>query len=126
MTILNDGVISSNMPFTDEAKQRLTDSNMDADLLQCLGEDELYLETWYGSYIEDDLQYMINALAPLGYVFNGDITYYGDYDGKIYVEDNVITCVDKEDIGLYEAADETLILRLKEHGYTILKNGIEV
>lgn len=126
MTIINYGIISSNLPFTEEAKQRLAESNIDADLLQCLGEDELYLENWYGSSIEDDLQFMTNALAPLGYVFNGDIHYYGDYDGKVYIKDNVVTCVDEEDIGLYEAGDETLIQMLKERGYTVLKNGIEV
>ncbi len=127
MTIINSGEVYANKPFTWEAKAEIaTNKNIDPDLLDYIDEDRIEIEEWYESCFEDELEALVNTLAPLGYILNGCIDYYGDYEGSIYVKQNEITSVDVHDMGLYEATDETLINKLKERGYTILKNGIEV
>lgn len=127
MTIWNSGTIYSNKDFSQEAIQLLESTiKFDPDLVEYITEDCLDIDEWCEVCFEDEVQAMIDALAPLGYVFDGRISYYGDYDGMIVVKNNVVQTVDEEDIGLVTADDETLIAKLKERGYTILKNGIEV
>lgn len=127
MTIINSGTVYANKPFTWQAKTEIAaNKDIDPELLDCIEEDQLEIEEWYENCFEDELEALVNTLAPLGYVLNGCIDYYGDYEGSIYVEQNKITSVDVHDMGLYKASDETLIAKLKERGYTILKNGIEV
>jgi len=69
----------------------------------------------------DEIREIVNVLAPLGYVLDGEVEYYGDYDGKIYIENNEVIDVDVTDIGLHEASDETLIQMLEDRGYTVTK-----
>lgn len=127
MTIINSGTVYANKPFTWEAKTEIAaNKDIDPDLLDCIEEDQLEIEEWYENCFEDELEALVKTLAPLGYILNGCIDYFGDYEGRIYVKQNEITSVDVHDMGLYEATDETLINTLKERGYTILKNGIEV
>ena len=127
MTIINSGTVYANKPFTWKAKTEIAaNKDIDPELLDCIAEDQLEIEEWYENYFEDELEALVNTLAPLGYVLNGCIDYFGDYDGRIYVKDNEVTTVDIADIGLHEASDDDLIARLKGRGYTILKNGIEV
>lgn len=127
MTIINSGTVYANKPFTWEAKTAIAaNKDIDPDLLDCIDEDQLEIEEWYENCFEDELEALVATLAPLGYILNGCIDYFGDYEGRIYVKQNKITSVDVHDMGLYEATDETLINTMKERGYTILKNGIEV
>ena len=68
-----------------------------------------------------DIKVLIDNLKPLGYIINGMIEYYGDYDGRYDVKDNVVTEIAREDFGLYDATDETLISMLEQRGYTVIK-----
>lgn len=70
---------------------------------------------------EDEIKEIVAVLASLGYVCNGEVEYYGDYEGKIYVEHNQVIDVGIEDTGLHEASDETLIQILSERGYIVTK-----
>lgn len=70
---------------------------------------------------EDEIKEIVSVLASLGYVCNGEVEYYGDYEGKIYVEHNQVIDVGIEDTGLHEASDETLIQILSERGYIVTK-----
>jgi len=127
MTIMNSGTVYANKTLTPEAFQLLeTNRRFDKDLLKCMDENWLDVDEWYEVSFEDELWELIDVLAPLGYVFNGTIAYYGDYDGQIIVKDNAVHCVDIEDVGLYNADDNKLISMLKERGYTVFKDGIEV
>lgn len=127
MTIINSGTVYANKPFTLEAKTEMAaNKDIDSELLDCIWEDQLEIEEWYESCFEDELYALIATLAPLGYILNGCIDYFGDYEGRIYIADNKVTTVDIANVGLHEASDDDLIAKLKERGYTILKNGIEV
>lgn len=127
MTIMNSGTVYANKPFTAEALRMLdANKNFDHDLLECIDDDYLDIDEWYESCFEDELCAMVETLTPLGYVFNGKVAYYGDYDGQIIVKDNNVRCVDIEDVGLYNANDNTLISMLNERGYKVFKDGIEV
>ena len=127
MTVMNSGTVYANKTFTPEAFQLLeTNRRFDKDLLKYMDGNWLDVDEWYEVSFEDELTVMIETLAPLGYVFHGQISYYGDYDGQIIVKDNRVQSVDIEDVGLYTADDSRLIQMLKERGYTILRDGIEV
>lgn len=127
MTIINSGTVYANKPFTWQAKTEIAaNKDIDPDLLDYIDDDRIEIDEWYEWCFEDELEALVKTLAPLGYILNGYIDYYGDFDGRIYVEQNQVTSVDTHDMGLYGATDETLINKLKERGYTILKNGIEV
>lgn len=71
--------------------------------------------------LEDEIKEIVAVLASLGYVCNGEVEYYGDYEGKIYVEQNQVIDVGIEDTGLHEASDETLIQILSERGYIVTR-----
>ena len=127
MTIMNSGTVYANKPFSPEALRLLdTNENFDFELLEYIEDNYLDVDEWYETCFENELQAMVNTLSPLGYVLNGTISYYGDYDGQIIVKDNKVQSIDIEDVGLYTADDSRLIQMLKERGYTILKDGIEV
>lgn len=128
MHIANSGYIFTNKPLTEEALQALKNQeDFDNELLECLygnypgNADTFEIEEWYENCFEDQLEAMVAALAPLGYVLNGEIQYWGDYDGKIYVQNNKVITVDIADTGLYEASDAELIQILEQRGYRVEK-----
>lgn len=119
MQIIHSGTLSFNKPLTREAAE-IVNEILGEDVAQendsCLDFDE-----WYENFFEDTIEQMIGALSPDGYVCDGTISYYGDYDGQIIVKDNVVRSLDIQDVGLYNATDETLIRMLEERGYTVTK-----
>lgn len=126
MTIYNSGTIYLNKLLTDQAVALIKTSPL-LEYIECeVADSELYFEDYVDSFFEDVLRGLVNTLSPLGYMLDGVVDYYGDYDGRIYVETNIVHTVDKEDVGLYEASDTLLITKLKERGYTVFKDGIEV
>lgn len=123
MTIWNSGEIYANKDFTEEALEILRDkaTHIYPDYLPRVDEDSWVIDEYIASSIGDEIQEMIDLLAPLGYVFDGEVEYYGDFDGKIYVTNNTIKDVDVKDIGLYDATDEELIQILEIRGYEVRK-----
>ena len=124
MTLYNSGEIDFNMPLNDVAIAAIQEFYAYADDYGFdVGDMTWYIEDEPGNNFEDDVHDMIDILAPLDYVLNGEVQYYGDYNGKIYIENNKITLRNIEDTGLYEADDLTLIEMLEERGYTVTKNA---
>lgn len=121
MLIQNCGFLTSNKTFDETAVQLIADSlESDADELDLYpGGKDIEFDGFYACDLEDLIKVMITKLAPLGYVFNGEISYYGDWDGKIYVHDNQIDVRSIENTGLYEASDALLIQMLRDRGYIV-------
>lgn len=121
--VKNTGMISLNKELTEEAITIINgifDPNWG-------GVDIMPLEIEFDDYsekrISDALEDLVKDLAPLGYVLNGNVKYYGSWDGKCYVKENVVSYCDIEDVGLNEATDETLISMLQDRGYAVRKEN---
>jgi hypothetical protein len=125
MTIYNTGTLTTNKPFTEEAANMIATVLRD-ESVPSAGESLLFFDDYLEAYLDDVCKDIIQMLSPLGYILNGQVSYYGDWEGTLYITNNNIESVAIEDTGLYEASDQTLITKLKERGYTILKDGIEV
>lgn len=120
----NNGIIIANKPFTPRAIRHLVQNErFDANLVDNIEDNTMEILDYYGSDLDDDIDEMIQTLAPLNYVLNGEVRVGGDFEGMYFIHDNEIDVVDIEDVGLYRASDQTLINRLKQNGYTIFKNG---
>ena len=115
MTIGNYGTISANMPFTDEAKETIKDI-LDHDDDFCIKGNDIEFDDYYSSDLDGELIEIVKALEPAGYILNGIIKYYGDYEGKIYIENNKVKSLDATETGLYEADASVLIESLKKKG----------
>ncbi len=87
---------------------------------------ELDFEEYFDNEFEKTIRELIDAGIP---IISGEIEYWGDYDGKIYVRLNkatnkvVIDTVDEQNIGLHEASDDTLIKMLEARGYRVTKKN---
>lgn len=131
MDIRNSGDIDFNKELTKEAVD-LLDKALSAEwehryLFPCFQEGAKFasIEEYYDSDMEGTLKRIIEVLAPLGYVLNGGISYWGDYDGTTYVDDNVVTAFDKDNKWKKEADDNEIISILEKRGYTVAKNETE-
>lgn len=125
MWIENTGGITANKPF-DAAALNVLNSNcnlFDDEWLPEFGDMHLVFEEVRDGSFEEVLEEIVQKLKPLGYVFNGTVHYYGDYEGNIYVDDNVVECVDIENIGLHDASSGTLAAALERRGYIVLSCG---
>lgn len=114
MTIYNQGTITFNKEVTEKAKKIIS---------SILKNDNLEIDEWdtleigcYASDFDGYLNEIISKLSPLGYVLNGEIEYSGDYEGKIYVNNNHVESLDIAETSLYEASTEELIKKLTERG----------
>ncbi len=128
MWIMNTGGITANKPFDDAALNVLENkcSLFDDEWLPEFGDMHLVFEEVTDSAFEEVLDEIIQKLKPLGYVFNGTVHYYGDYEGNIYVDDNIVECVDVENIGLHDTSSGTLAAALERRGYIVLsRDGLE-
>lgn len=78
------------------------------------------LEDYPDSYLEDSLRNVQNAL-PHDVWLEGNLEYYGDYDGWIHVTRDGVETGDKSSEDLHYASDKTLIEMLKKRGYKVTK-----
>ena len=78
------------------------------------------LEDYPGSSLEDSLRNVQNAIGPNVWL-EGNLNYYGDYDGWIDVTRDGVESGDKSSEDLHYADDRTLIDILKKRGYTVTK-----
>lgn len=89
------------------------------------GEDKIIFDGYVESELHCFIEEMIDiVLKPAGIVANGVIEWDGDYQGKIYVNNNDVTNLDIEETGLYEASDEELIEILEKRGYEVRKKEV--
>lgn len=81
MYIVNDGTIKLNKELTVEAWKIVclifdTKDYCDPE------EKQIIINEFYDRYIEDTLTELCDRLKELGYILNGQIVYYGDYEGN--------------------------------------------
>lgn len=81
---------------------------------------EISFEEYGGSFLDDDLRAVQEALKPDVWL-EGNLEYYGDYDGWIDVARDGIESGDKSSEDLHYASDKELIDILKRRGYTVTK-----
>lgn len=125
MQISGSGTIDLNQPLTTEAV-KLVKSVGEKEYLSWTkdvseGDWEINLDDINAKCFDGEFLSIVEVLAPLGYILNGCVEYWGDYDGKYYITDNKIENIDIAQTGLYEATDEELIEILTERGYTVTK-----
>ena len=77
-------------------------------------------EDYPGSSLEDYLRNVQNAIGPNVWL-EGNLEYYGDYDGWIDVTRDGVESGDKSSHDLHYADDRTLIELLEKRGYTVTK-----
>jgi hypothetical protein len=77
-------------------------------------------EDYPGSSLEDYLRNVQNAIGPNVWL-EGNLEYYGDFDGWIDVTRDGAESGDKSSQDLHYADDRTLIDMLEKRGYTVTK-----
>lgn len=107
MTIYNTGIIVANKPFDDDAKDVISDELRFVDDSYVDG-NEIIL-SGYQSQIDSNILNVIDKISEMGYVLNGEITYSGDCNGKVYVKDNDVESYDISESSIIDADDETLV-----------------
>lgn len=78
------------------------------------------LEDYPGSYLDSDLRSVQKTIGPNVWL-EGNLEYYGDYDGWIDVTRDGVESGDKSSEDLHYADDKTLIDILKKRGYKVTK-----
>ena len=96
------------------AKHHLNENEISVDCEK----NEIYIEEAHGD-IDDDIRDFLSDAKNAGITVNGQYTYYGDYEGNVYINDNNLETIDIEDTSLYEATDEDLVNILKNRGYEV-------
>ena len=123
------GAISFNKPLTEEAVKAV-EKAFDTPGLKRVYEryfnlnpedSTLNIDEFRQSDADGIFNTMIEALAPLGYVLNGSLRYFGDYDGMLYITDNEVEELDDLDRWQKDVSDEDLIETLEKRGYKVTK-----
>ena len=89
-------------------------------LVDSLGNNEILFEDYYEPMLEDYIEIIADTLTKLGYKVNGVINYYGDYDGKIFIEGNKVTALDVADCWKKTATTDEIIEVLKQRGVEVI------
>jgi len=88
-----------------------------------IGGTEITIDYYQSWNLDSDIDKIIKHIAPLGYVLNGCIYYYGDdCDGRYDIINNITEDIPKEEFALHDASDEELISILEGRGYTVIKH----
>jgi hypothetical protein len=126
--VCNTGTVSLNKELTDEAieavKTQLKNPEWYKAYLKAfkVGESEISLDEYYDKEFDETLMRTVKALAPLGYVLNGCITYFGDYgDGATYITDNAVEEYADTERWRVDCSDQELIKVLESRGYVVSK-----
>lgn len=131
MDIYNTGVITANKPFDDETKAIVSDKLGLTGSDSYVENDKIYLNLHYSRHIDNDISDVIDEISGKDYILNGEVAYSGDYDGKVYINDNNIESYAVCESSIIDADDETLIKLLgadrlvqilESQGYTVEKN----
>ncbi len=117
-SVYNYGEISLSKSLTKEQADKV--NAMLYEDLVTEGESKILFEEYSEKYLEDELSSIIKEVfVPSGIIANGEVEYYGDFDGKIYVKDNEVDSCDAEWIHFYEASLKELLDRCEESGYPV-------
>ena len=124
MTVMNAGYIESNKPFTDEAKAFIIEEfGSPHRYTYTIKEKEIEFVEYYGTDLNESFEFIIKHLAPLGYVLNGRVEYYYDWEGCYDIKDNKVTILSKEEMVICDADDDMLAKELEKRGFVVIKKG---
>ena len=124
MTVMNAGYIAANKPFSDEAKAFIVEEFGEPMRYRyIIKESEIEFTEYYGTDLNESIELIINHLAPLGYILNGRIEYYYDWEGRYDIVNNKVAILSKEEAIICDTDDETLIDELESRGYIVIKKG---
>lgn len=124
MYLMNDGSVYVDTKYANELVNMCRELCEDVDRMDnaVTGVTEIHLSECDG-YIDDDLDSICEYFSERGVVINGEFEYWGDYDGKIVIENNCVKSYDDEEYGANEALKGNSIgLELKEKLLNELKN----
>lgn len=116
---------------SDKAAWNMVEDLFGSEFIQDLGmhfdaqKMEIEFEEHLNSFLDDDLRKIQDGLKPHVWL-EGNIAYYGDYDGWIDVKRTGVESGDKSSEDLHYATDETLIAMLENRGYVVTKAAKEV
>ena len=124
ITVANTGYITANKPFTEEVKafviEELGEQRRNGYTIK---EDEIEFYEYYCNELNESIEFIIEHLAPLGYVLNGSIEYYYDWEGRYDIKDNKVTILSKEEMIICDADDAMLAKELEKRGFAVIKKG---
>lgn len=132
MNITNTGSLFTSRELTEDEYKKIREICNDSicvsiDLVDIHSEvTEICFDEYIDQNMEEAIKLMLKAGIP---ITDGEIRYWGDYEGKIYVRTNkntgevIIDTIDEQGIDLYEATDEKLIEILEERGYRVTKKN---
>ena len=109
MFITNSGSLTTNRKFTQEEVERIKSVLTKSEVY----DNEISVEEEYGD-IECDLKDLLEDLP--GVIINGQIDYYGDYDGRYEVKDSVLSSLNKNEVAIREASVEELLKEIARRG----------
>ena len=124
----NVGYIEFNKSISEEAveayKKHIISNGLDDSLIDKFVASDgsrIELEEFYHSDISSLLEDLVEAIAPLGYEVDADISYYGscDGDGSVYAEKNVVSRYLVEDRWQRCATVEELVKVIESRGYSV-------
>ncbi len=123
--ITNQGKITLNKPLTQEAIDAISNADVRfaGKTSSEIGDSEIYVEDFCDSEFEETINMVIEAVSPLGYVLNGEVDYFGDYDGVTVIKDNKVEAYPAEARWMYEECDKVIIEVLEKRGYTVTKKA---
>lgn len=130
--VCNTGIIECDSPITSEVMSEIIISLENANinnkkliklLMDSLGGCEINFNDFPTFDLSSDLEPIVKILIELDLKPCGYIEYYGDYEGKIFINDQGIMDYTKEDCWKIEADDKDLIEVLNHRGYTVVKTG---
>lgn len=124
MQIINNGTIKANKDFGDKQieiiKNRLYGFGAEVSIIDT---NEIDFDNHYNTELSCDLVDLCGLLLKDGYTLNGRIEYYGDYEGVIFVKDNVVYNLDIQDAWRLDATDKEIIDVLESRGYIVMLKG---
>ena len=81
-------------------------------------------DEYYDKYFYETAKLLISKLAPLGYLLNGSVEYYGDWGGMIVITNNDVFDYNSDQWTIKSANDNELIEELVSRGYKVTKEVI--
>ena len=124
MYLMNDGSVYIDTKYANELVDMCRELCEDVDRMDnsITGVTEIHLSECSG-FIDDDLVDICNHFSKMGVVINGDFEYWGDYDGKIVINNNCVKSYDYEEYGANEVLKGNSIgMKLKEKLLNELEN----
>lgn len=124
MYLMNDGSMYINTKYANELFDMCKEICEDVDRMDdnVTGITEIHLSECDGN-IDDDLDSICKYFSERRVVINGEFEYWGDYDGKIVINNNCVKSYDYEEYGANEVLKGNSIgMKLKEKLLNELEN----